>query len=97
MNSHSPIQRLEEKLQLLVRKYRQLQEENIVLQQNLQAGEKELARQRGIISEMENKIALLQIAATASGAGGDENKKELRLKINEYIKEIDKCVALLNN
>ncbi len=68
-----------------------------MLQQNLLAGEKELARQRGITGELENKIALLQIAATASGEAGDGNKKELRLKINEYIKEIDKCIALLNN
>lgn len=97
MNSQLPIQRLEEKLQLLVKKYRQLQEENIILHQHILAGENELAQQRGIIGGLENKIALLQIAATASGTGGDGNKKELRLKINEYIKEIDKCIALLNN
>jgi len=42
-----------------------------------------------------SQVETLKLAkAYQNGDGGD---KESRLKINEMVKEIDRCIALLNN
>ena len=47
------------------------------------------------ISTLEEKIKLLRITKSVS-AQEVESNKESRQKINEYVREIDKCIALLN-
>ena len=47
------------------------------------------------IKSLEEKIKLLRITKSVS-AQNDERNKESRQKINEYVREIDKCIALLN-
>ena len=86
------IDRVNEKLQLLVRQYQALQKENERLKQELE--------QRGIREqEMSEKITRLQqqmeIASVYSGQAEEDTKKELEKRINAYIKEIDQCIALL--
>lgn len=48
------------------------------------------------IEELEHGMQVVKVARQLS-AFPDEEKTELKKKINEYIKEIDKCVALLND
>lgn len=55
-----------------------------------------LKEQGAQLEEMENKLKVIQVAKQL-GASPDDDKNDLKKKINEYIKEIDKCVALLNN
>ena len=47
------------------------------------------------IKKLEEKIKLLRITKSVNSEES-ENIKESRKKINEYVREIDKCVALLN-
>ena len=47
------------------------------------------------INSLEEKIKLLRITKSVS-TQDDEKNKESRQKINEYVREIDKCIALLN-
>ena len=47
------------------------------------------------IKSLEEKIKLLRITKSVS-TQDDERNKESRQKINEYVREIDKCIALLN-
>ena len=54
-----------------------------------------------LLQERENKIKELEIKyerSKLSGAllGEGENASEAKIKINELVREIDKCVALLN-
>ena len=52
------------------------------------------------IEELESQLRILKLAKQVSTGGtvaDEEGKAELKKKINEFIKEIDKCVALLNN
>ncbi|MCO5234831.1 MAG: hypothetical protein M9933_01075 [Chitinophagaceae bacterium] len=92
LNEH--IDRVNEKLQLLVKQYQALQKENERLKQELE--------QRGLREqEMTEKITRLQqqmeIARVYSGqTEGDNTHKELEKRINAYIKEIDQCIALLS-
>lgn len=46
------------------------------------------------LSELEENNKLTKLAQSISGA--DQNTKDVKLKINEYIREIDKCLAMIN-
>ncbi|MDQ3051237.1 MAG: hypothetical protein M3Q95_10170 [Bacteroidota bacterium] len=51
-------------------------------------------QQHGRISELEEKIKVIKLAQQLSGS--DQNTRDIKLKINEYIREIDKCLGLIN-
>lgn len=96
------IQRIEEKLLLLLKKLQQEQADNASLKEQLQLQQQESTRQLQTIAMLEEKLHLAKIAGVASGKPAtpeeDEDfKKEMRNKINDYIKEIDRCIALLNS
>jgi uncharacterized coiled-coil protein SlyX len=96
------IQRIEDKLQLLVRKLQQVQGENVLLREQIRLNEEELSAQNDAIATLSNKLQMTKIAGNSQGATSnkeddDEFKKEMRMKINDYIREIDRCIALLNS
>lgn len=65
-----------------------LKEKNTVLQLQLQEAKK-------LIAELEAQKKLLKIT---NGLSQDPRaSQEAKLKINEFIKEIDKCIALMND
>ena len=43
---------------------------------------------------MQEKIRLMNISKSIDGS--EKEIEETRFKINEYVREIDKCIALLN-
>lgn len=47
------------------------------------------------INALNDKIKIMSISKSVDVSNNDV--KENRLKINEYIREVDKCIALLNN
>jgi len=48
------------------------------------------------IRELEDKNKVIKLSQAINGNGSDQNARDLKLKINEYIREIDKCLALLH-
>lgn len=84
------------KVQQLVAAHGQLKED----QKRLKAENAELLKllkeQGEQLEDAESKMKVLKVAQQL-GSFPDEERNELKKKINEYIKEIDKCVALLNN
>lgn len=96
------IQRIEDKLQLLLKKLQQVQGENVLLKEQIQQQEGELTARQQAISILENKLQLAKIAGAAQGSPAtreedDDFKKEMRSRINDYVREIDRCIALLNS
>lgn len=92
-----------EKLDNIERKAQQLAAAHVQLKDkysNLKTENEELLKllkeQGAQLEEMEDKLKVIKVAKQL-GASPDDDKNELKKKINEYIKEIDKCVALLNN
>lgn len=84
---------LNEKLQLLLRQYQRLQKDNERLREELHLSrEKELASQQ-TMEAMEQQISILKLA---SGEMNEQDKRELEKKINNYIKEIDRCISFLS-
>ncbi|MDX8553356.1 hypothetical protein MK851_06905 [Tenacibaculum sp. 1B UA] len=71
-----------------------MKEENKVLLQNnaeLQVLLQEKERQ---LKEQQKQFNLLKVAKTIEGS--NENTRETKLKINALVREIDKCITLLN-
>lgn len=63
------------------------------LQQHQQQLMSDLEQKEKAILELEEQNQTLKIAKSLTGA---EDKSEAKLKINELVREIDKCIALLN-
>lgn len=87
------IQRINEKLQQLLKQYRYVQKENDKLKKELtdiRAMHTERSKQ---IEELEQKVSILK---TATNYMGDDDKKDLEKRLNHYIKEIDRCIVLLS-
>jgi len=84
---------INEKLQQLLKQYSRLQKENERLK-----GEIAEAKQKDILSvqkldEMQQQITILKVA---SGELTEKDKKEFEKKINQYIREVDKCISFLS-
>tara|TARA_B100000614_G_scaffold256672_1_gene275629 strand:+ start:481 stop:762 length:282 start_codon:yes stop_codon:yes gene_type:complete len=86
--------KIKNKINKLLSDYAVLKEENLLLisEKNKLISEIENCKEK--ISIMEDKIKIMSI--TKSVDKDDEQIKSTRLKINEYVREIDKCISLLN-
>ncbi len=86
---------LEDKLKTLLSKYEFLKEENQVLLQNNAELQVLLQEKTQELSKKQEEFKLLKIAKTIEGS--NENTRETKLKINTLVREIDKCITLLNS
>ncbi len=91
----SNIEHLQEKLHMLIKEYKQVQEENVRLKQEIEILEAEQKEKRIQLFQLEQKLAASQIAVHQIEKA-EEEKTALQQKIDAYIKEIDKCLALLH-
>jgi hypothetical protein len=87
------IKRINDKLQLLLRKYQSLQKDNerqsLLIEDLKQAKEK--ANQQIII--LQEQVSVLKAVA---GQMNEADKKTFEKNINQYIREIDKCIGILS-
>jgi chromosome segregation ATPase len=88
------IKKIEDKLLLLVDRYNVLQRENEKLKKSLQ----DLTTEADFLKEKNDQMSLqLNMLKVAETDDSKEAKLALEKKINEYIKEIDKCIAQLGD
>ena len=88
------VNNIEVKLGKLIAKYKQVREEKLILQQENEGFVAVLKLKEKDILNLQEKIKLMNISKSVDAS--DQEVKETRLKINEYVREIDKCIALLN-
>ncbi len=95
------LQNIKSNLDRLLRNYHAVKNENDILKSQLDAQRKTTQDKNKKIEELEKQIELIKTVQTiAGGTGGDESnpgKAEMKKKINELIKEVDNCIALLND
>ena len=84
----------EARLRLLIYLHDELKRENAELKQLLQAKEEECGKVRADYKELENNYTNLKTATTISLNGSDV--KETKLRLSKLVREVDKCIALLN-
>jgi len=86
------LKRIQEKLQQLLKQQATVRRENEKLKVELGAAREKLATQQKSADELKQQVTVLKMNA---GGMNDMDKKELEKKINSYLKEIDRCIALL--
>ncbi len=100
------MQKLIAKTDILIEKARKLAEQNVKLKSVNGQLELEIKELRMALdtegrknSDLNNKIKIIKLAQNISSDTPDENQEvtELKRKINEYIREIDNCIAMLND
>ena len=91
----SLVENIEKKVSKLIKLYQSVQKEKEEILTENNKLELDLSDKDEIIKRLEEKIKLLRITKSVS-TQDDERNKESRQKINEYVREIDKCIALLN-
>jgi chromosome segregation ATPase len=85
---------LNKKLDELFNKYNNLKTEYADLKTGTEALRNQLQSRDARIKELETKYERLKLAGALLGEG--ENAGEAKKKITELVREIDRCVALLN-
>ena len=89
------VNNIEIKLGKFIAKYEQVKQEKLMLQQENDASVAALELKEKEVLNLQEKIKLMNISKSVDAS--KQEVKETRLKINEYVREIDKCIALLNN
>jgi len=88
------VNNIEVKLGKLIAKYHQVKQEKLILQQENEDFVLSLKLKEIEILNLQEKVKLMNISKSVDAS--KQEVKETRLKINEYVREIDKCIALLN-
>jgi phage shock protein A len=70
-----------------------LQEENDLLKRENESVKAALTSSRTKNAELEEKLRVLKLAKSLEGTS--EKSLDIKQKINEFVREIDKCVVLL--
>lgn len=87
------IKNIQEKLQLLLRNQQLLVKENQRLQKELEKTKQLIQEKEATVTALRQQLDAQQLGTTAHSP---EEKAMLEKRINGYLKEIDKCLALLN-
>lgn len=85
---------LNRKLDELLIRYNNLKTENEEYRKNNEALERLLIERDEKIKELETRYERVKLTGALLGEG--ENASEAKKKITELVREIDKCVALIN-
>ncbi|MES2848934.1 MAG: hypothetical protein V4685_07760 [Bacteroidota bacterium] len=87
------IKRVSDKLQQLLKQYQALQKENERLKGSITKLEDKNDLLKQDIEQFEQKVNILKASA---GKMNEADKKVFEKKISQYMKEVDKCIALLS-
>jgi chromosome segregation ATPase len=93
LNLDTQLQSLQDKLQQLLKLYQALQKENQHLKRELALHQAALENKNFRLNQLEQQVDVLQVSAKTQTV---EEKKALEQRVDQYLKEIDKCLALLN-
>jgi chromosome segregation ATPase len=86
------IKRIQDKLQQLLKQYAAVQKENNKLKEDLETAQQKISAQQKNADELKQQVGVLKLNA---GEMGNADKKEFEKRINAYVKEIDRCIAML--
>lgn len=93
MNADQLISSIELKIRNLIEQQKSIKEENSYLKQQKEKITKTLEVQKSMITDLENKYRILKVSKALEINTGS---KDVKKKITELVREIDKCISLLN-
>ena len=95
MSLNNLISGIEIKLNNLLSSYKKLKSNNSSLMLENSKLISEIEQKNNEINTLKDKIKIMSISKSVDASKGDV--RQTKLKINEYIREIDKCITQLNN
>ena len=87
------IKSIQDKLQLLLKQQAVLQKENQRLKKELEKATADLTEKQELVQNLQQQMDVVKLG---SGNLNEAEKNALGKRIDVYLKEIDKCLALLN-
>ncbi|MCB2195251.1 MAG: hypothetical protein KQH79_05290 [Bacteroidetes bacterium] len=85
---------LKDKIKKLLSLYNNLKAENLALKKQVEESKIQLKNKDSEIEFLKNKYNKLKLAKSLLASEGDSH--DAKIKINRIVREIDKCIALLN-
>ena len=89
------IDSLESRIEKLFTKINSLEQNSAALKEELNIASTVIQKQNNEINALKSGFDTLKMANSL--LGGDENKRDTKLKINSLIREIDYCIAQLSD
>jgi chromosome segregation ATPase len=86
------VRRIQDKLQQLLRQRDLLQKENGRLKEELRQVQEEYAGALGRLEQLQQQVEILKATKAAMS---EEEKRALEKRLGQYIREIDRCIAIL--
>lgn len=91
-NFSKTLESIESNLKQLIRQKKDLEAKLEKANERLTKLENDLTQKSKELDELTEKNKILRIA----GKGNEDDNREIKLKINEIMREVDKCIAQLN-
>ena len=88
------VENLEFKINQLINSHKAVVSESNKLMEKNNELSKLVSQQQSEIAQLNEKVKMVKLAKSIEGSGEDTSK--LKLKINEVVREVDKCIAMLN-
>ena len=95
VESQIVIQKLKGHIEQIISKYELALSENISLKEELEKYKTDLDNKNNKIKELEQKVELMQLGDAFKASS--EDVKEAKKKIARIVREIDKCISMLND
>ena len=86
---------LKTRIEQIISKYEVALSENISLKEQLHKALEEIEEKNEKIKTLEQKVEQMQLADAFSASTGDV--KEAKKRIGKIVREIDKCISMLND
>ncbi len=93
-NSEQQLKRIQDKLQQLLKVYAAVSKENSRMKEELTTAREKISHQQKSLDELKQQVSILKVSS-GDGQLSEADKKEFEKRINNYLKEIDRCIALL--
>ncbi len=89
------VEKLKGRIEQIISKYELSLSENVSLKEELEKNRRELEESRKRVKELEGKMELMQLGEAFKASS--EDVKEAKKKITRIVREIDKCISMLND
>ena len=93
--SEQHLKRIQDKLQLLLKHHASLQKENQALKNDMNLLKDQAGEYHAATEKLRQQVEILKY--TNGAEMDEEEKKQFEKKINGYVREIDRCVAMLSH
>lgn len=89
----SQVKSIQDKLQQVLKNYAVLQKENMRLKNELAKLQEDAPIKQEQVNKLQEQVEILKIS---SGNWNEQDKINFEKRISGYLKEIDKCIAILS-